>query len=106
MDEQEREREIFMGALVSPGGGYDREKSIDVPCIILSTFFFTSSLLPPHSPSLCDRYSIILPALVVLGSETTGWGRGKRTRRLVKPVLSLYLNIIVHRFCLSVKINL
>jgi len=43
MDEQEREREIFMGALVSPGsgGGYDCEKSIDVPCIILST----SSLL-------------------------------------------------------------
>lgn len=34
--EMELEREIYMGALVSPGGG-DWEKSIEVPCIILST---------------------------------------------------------------------
>jgi len=75
--------------------------------LVLSLVRLPSSSSPSFtSPSLCDRYSIILPALVVLGSETTGWGRGKRTRRLVKPVLSLYLNIIVHRFCLSVKINL
>jgi hypothetical protein len=43
----EKEREIFMGALVSPGGGYDCEKSIDVPCIILSTYFLLSFLSFP-----------------------------------------------------------
>lgn len=40
--EMDLEREIYMGALVSPGGG-DWEKSIEVPCIILSTF----ESLPP-----------------------------------------------------------
>jgi hypothetical protein len=34
-DSMDEEREIYMGALVSPGGG-DWEKSIEVPCIILS----------------------------------------------------------------------
>lgn len=68
--------------------------------LVLSLVRFSSLLpfFPPHSPSLCDRYSIILPALVVFGSETTGSSRGKRTRRLVKPFLCLYLNIIVHQF--------
>jgi len=45
--EMELEREIYMGALVSPGGG-DWEKSIEVPCIILSTSI--SSLLSLTSP--------------------------------------------------------
>jgi len=41
----EKDQEIYMGALVSPGSG-DWEKSIEVPCIILSTstFYLSTSV--------------------------------------------------------------
>lgn len=42
-NEKDQDQEIYMGALVSPGGG-DWEKSIEVPCIILSTFTLSLSL--------------------------------------------------------------
>jgi hypothetical protein len=45
-DYNEKDQEIYMGALVSPGSG-DWEKSIEVPCIILSTStFYFKSILP------------------------------------------------------------
>jgi hypothetical protein len=50
-DYNEKDQEIYMGALVSPGSG-DWEKSIEVPCIILSTstFYLFTSLPVLPSP--------------------------------------------------------
>jgi hypothetical protein len=46
-NEKERDQEIYMGALVSPGSG-DWEKSIEVPCIILSMSILSLSLYITH----------------------------------------------------------
>jgi hypothetical protein len=52
-NEKMGDQEIYMGALVSPGSG-DWEKSIEVPCIILSTstfYLFTSLPVFSHPRS-------------------------------------------------------
>jgi len=63
----EKDQEIYMGALVSPGSG-DWEKSIEVPCIILSTstFCFYSILLSFY-PTL---------AIPMLPRGSAGWITG------------------------------
>jgi len=43
------EKEIFMGALVSPRSAECEKRSIDVPCIILSTSLFLLLYPPPIS---------------------------------------------------------
>ena len=50
-NEKDHDQEIYMGALVSPGGG-DWEKSIEVPCIILSTFTLSPSVLSFQSSTV------------------------------------------------------
>lgn len=60
-DFNEKDQEIYMGALVSPGSG-DWEKSIEVPCIILSTSCSPCILSPPSSLaplSTHPRYEVI-----------------------------------------------